>query len=107
LNNAPHDASEILSVSSIINRLISLKLEPDKHPVQHDTAWSLIRLGNRAVSRRFDVSPSMRLFYRAWFVVMAIAPPKMAWWLADMMMFPHKRPRLINATFGRLQRARA
>jgi O-antigen/teichoic acid export membrane protein len=105
LNNAPHDANEILSVSSIINRLISLKLEPDKHPVQCDTVWSLVRLGNRAASRRFDVSPSMRLFYRAWFVVMAIAPHKTAWWLADMMMFPHKRPRLINATFGRLQRA--
>jgi hypothetical protein len=107
LKDAPHDADEILSVSSIINRLISLKLEPDKHPVPGDCVETLLKLGTRAASRRFDVSPSMRLFYRAWFAVMAVAPHKTAWWLADMMMFPHKRPNFINATFGKLQRARA
>jgi glycosyltransferase involved in cell wall biosynthesis len=107
LPNPPKTSDDIVPVSAISYRMISLKLEPDKHPVPTDTVGKLCRLGLKGAASRFDVSPAMRLFFRGWFLAMAVAPNKLAHWLAEMMLFPHKRPNLINATFGKWQRARA
>ncbi len=107
LPNAPATGDDILPVSAISYRMISLKLEPNQHPIPTDTVSKLCGLGLKAAARRFDVSPFMRLFFRGWFMAMWAAPKPMAHWLAEMMLFPDKRPNLINDTFGKGQRARA
>ncbi len=85
---------EILSVSYIINRMISLRLQPRQHPVAGDSRWKLFGLGMRASAERFDAGPAMRMAYVGWFIGMALGPRPLAWRLARQMVFPQTRPRL-------------
>jgi Glycosyl transferase family 2 len=95
----------ILSVSDVALRLISLKLEPDRHPVAGDRVTGLLVDGVRAVSRRFDVSAEMKLLMAGWFVAMAVAPASFARRLAAAFAFPERRIRL-NRLLGRYHRDR-
>ena len=95
---------EILSVSYMVNRIISLRLQPYRHPIEGDSAWRLVRLGVRASAERFDVSTTMILVYLVWFVGMATGPRPLAWRLAGYMVFPQARPRL-NRVLQVLERA--
>ncbi len=80
-----------LSVSSVANRMISLKLNPVLHPIQGDNVWRLFRLGVTAALGRFDVKWPMRLMFLGWFLMMAVAPRSIAHWLADRFLYPEKR----------------
>jgi hypothetical protein len=84
-------ATDTLSVSHIANRLMSLRLDPDNHPLPDDRILRLILLGVRAALGRFDVSPAMRGLYAAWFVAMGLAPREQSAWLARQMTFPQIR----------------
>ena len=79
------------SVSSVANRLISLKLDPAHHPVPEDQVWSLFKLGSAAALNRFDVKWPMRLMFVLWFLLMAAAPRSLARWLAERFLYPEKR----------------
>jgi glycosyltransferase involved in cell wall biosynthesis len=68
----------ILSVADLANRLISLKLEPDGHPLQADRLGTLALDGVRAARRRFDVSWPLKLLYCLWFGAVALAPRPLA-----------------------------
>ncbi len=81
----------MLSTSFVINRLISLRLDPIRHPISGDSRLLLVRLGVRSVRRRFDVSPPMKAMYLAWIVLMVLAPRKLARRLAERLMFPQTR----------------
>ncbi|MGN6167547.1 MAG: glycosyltransferase [Solirubrobacteraceae bacterium] len=94
----------ILSVSELANRLISLKLEPDLHPVPSDRAWRLVANAVRAVRRRFDIAWPMKVMFVAWFAATAMAPRPLAHWFAESFMFPERRTSL-NATLARLHRS--
>ena len=85
---------EILPVSYIANRMISLKLDPGRHPLAQDTVQHLVWLGLKAASRRFDVAWPMRLMFGAWFILMAGAPRPFAHWLSEQFMFPETRGQL-------------
>jgi hypothetical protein len=98
-------ASAILSVSDIANRLMSLRLDAEHHPLPTDSVHTLVLLGARAALGRFDVSPAMRGLYIAWFVAMGLAPRSLADWLARQMAFPQARGR-INRLLGILERHR-
>jgi glycosyltransferase involved in cell wall biosynthesis len=91
LPDRPRTADDILSVSDLANRLISLKLDRAHHPLRDDRVGRLLRLGMRAALRRFDVSWVMRLMFCAWFVAMAVAPHPMARELAERFLYPEKR----------------
>lgn len=95
--------AEIMSVSSVANRLISVRLDPAQHPVAHDTAGKLLRLGIRASLRRSDIAPVMRVMFMVWFVLMAIAPRFIAHWLAVKFLFPEARV-AFNRWLGALHR---
>ncbi len=97
----PHGA--LLSVSDQANRLISLRLDPARHPVASDTRRALVVGGLRAAARRFDVSPAMRAAFGGWFVTMGLAPRDAAGRLATWFVFPARRPRL-NGLLGRQHR---
>lgn len=94
----------ILSLSDLANRLISLKLAPELHPVATDTRMGLVIASTRAARRRFDVSWPMKGMFCAWFVVEAAAPRPLALRLAELFLFPERR-RSFNRLLGRLQRS--
>lgn len=81
----------VLAVSTVANRLISLKLDPASHPVRGDTLGGLVRLGFQATSRRLDLPFLSKTLFYLWFILMAIAPGPLARVLAEKFMFPEKR----------------
>jgi hypothetical protein len=96
----------IVSVADVANRMVSLRLEPERHPLVDDTVWRLLLLGARAARRRFDVSPLMRLMFLTWFASMAMLPRRVVSGLAVRFLFVERRPRL-NRVLGALHRAPA
>jgi hypothetical protein len=99
-------ASGLASISDLGNRLVSLVLDPARHPVAGDTRSGLVRAGLRATRRRFDVRWPMKAVYVAWFLALAIAPKRLARHLADLFLLPDRRPRA-SALLARLQADRA
>jgi hypothetical protein len=91
------------SVSEIANRLVSLKLAPDLHPIQTDRIGQLLLDGARAASGRFDISLPLKLLYICWFAVFAVAPRSAAKPVAEVFLFPERRRRA-NLVLGRLHR---
>lgn len=87
----PAKIKNLSSVSILSKRLTSLKLEPELHPIEGDTAWNLFRSGVMASWQRFDVSWPMRMLYILWFTAMLPASRPVAYWLASIFSFPEKR----------------
>ena len=100
----PDRPAEILSVSYVANRITSLKLEPDQHPIVGDTTGKLFRLALIAISRRSDVAWPMKAMFGLWFAFMVLAPKSLAHWLAEAFFFPERRTRL-NHWLGTLHRS--
>ena len=100
----PRAAGSIRSVADLGNRLISLRLDPDRHPLPEDGLLGLLADGVRAASRRFDVRWPMKALFVAWFTAMAAAPRPLAKPLAELFVFPERR-RALNAVLARLHAA--
>lgn len=94
----------ILSLSDLGNRLISLRLAPEEHPLPDDTRLSLLRDSLRAMHRRFDISVPMKAMFLVWFTLEAVLPRPFAHRLAELFLFPERR-RTLNRLLGRLRRA--
>jgi glycosyltransferase involved in cell wall biosynthesis len=99
----PLRSGPILSVADLANRMISLKLEPDAHPLAHDRVSRLVIGGTAAALRRFDIRWEMKLLFMGWFAAMAVAPRRPARFLARLFVFPELRRR-VNPVLGRLKR---
>jgi glycosyltransferase involved in cell wall biosynthesis len=84
----------ILSVSDLANRLVSLRLAPEEHPVRADRVPRLLRDAVRATGRRFDVSSTMKVLFLAWFALTAIAPARVVRRLAEVFLFYERRERI-------------
>jgi hypothetical protein len=95
----------ILSVAELSNRLISLRLDPGRHPVPGDSVTAILRDAVGAIRRRDNVSAVMKAMFLGWFAAMAVAPRSLARGLAVQMLFPGRRDGL-NRLLGRLQRRR-
>jgi glycosyltransferase involved in cell wall biosynthesis len=96
----------ILSLSDLGNRLISLRLAPQDHPIADDTRAGLLRASLRAMHRRFDVSAPMKAMFLVWFTLEAVLPRPLALRLAELFLFPERR-RTLNRLLGRLRRSDA
>ena len=96
----PYD--RILSVADLSNRLVSLKLDPRRHPFPGDSLRGLAIDGTRAAGRRTGVAWSMKLLYGGWFWVMAALPVAAARRLAELFLFPERRGPF-NRVLGYLQ----
>lgn len=94
----------LLSLSDLGNRLISLRLAPEEHPIPDDTRLGLLLASIRAVHRRFDISVWMKAMFLAWFSAEAVLPRPFAHRLAELFLFPDRR-RALNGLLGRLRRA--
>jgi hypothetical protein len=97
----PH--GRLLSVSDLAYRLISVKLEPDRHPIPGDRPSTLVAEGLKASLRRFDVSPPLRVVFAAWFAVAFACPRTPMRTLAELFVFPERR-RLVNRLIDPLHR---
>jgi hypothetical protein len=95
----------ILSLAELSNRLISLRLEPARHPVPGDSVGAILRDAVGACRRRDNVSTALKAMFLGWFAAMAVAPRPLARSLATQMLFPGRRGGL-NRLLGRLQRRR-
>lgn len=93
----------ILSIADLSARLVSLRLEPSRHPLGHDRSARLVVDAVRAVRRRHDASPAMKLLYVGWFVLAAVAPRPAVRRLAELLAFPERRPGL-NRMLARMHR---
>jgi hypothetical protein len=91
LNRRP---GEILSVSDVANRMISLKLNANQHPLPDDKLWRLLWMGLRAPLRRFDIAWPMKGLFIGWFISMVLAPKPLAHWLAEVFSFPARRDQI-------------
>ncbi len=85
----PH--GDILSVSEIANRVISLKHDPSNHPIRGETRWNLLKLGITASLNRFDVSFAKRCVFILWFIAMALAPKNLSSHLVQFFFDPQSR----------------
>jgi hypothetical protein len=81
----------VLSIADLANRMISLRLDPARHPVAADRRLRLARDAARAARRRDNVRAPMRLLFVAWFAAMAVAPRPLARRLAASFLFPRRR----------------
>lgn len=75
-------------------RLISLRLDPEAHPIPADGRAALWLDGARSVRRRGDLAPRTRLALLAWFSLMAVSPRPLATRLAAVFLQPARRGRL-------------
>jgi hypothetical protein len=104
----PYDS--ILSVADLSNRLVSLKLDPSRHPFPTDSLARLAVDGTTAARRRTDVAWPMKVLYGTWFWVMAALPVGPARRLAGLFLFPERRGpfnRVLGYLGGRRNAARA
>lgn len=105
LTKASCTTDDLLSVSILAQRMVSLKLDPANHPIKEDTVQRLFWLSVWASLRRFDVSLGMRILYLLWFLAMVLAPKPCVRWLAQVFSFPEKREQ-INKLLKLLHRSK-
>jgi glycosyltransferase involved in cell wall biosynthesis len=95
--------ARILSYADLANRLVSLRLDPARHPIRGERRLALLADAVRAVRRRFNVGPTMKALLVLWFAIEASAPKPLARKLAELFLFPGRRAGF-NRVLGRLQR---
>lgn len=95
--------ARILSIADLARRLVSLRLEPNLHPVATDRVGRLLLDSIGAARRRTNVSAAMKAALIIWFAAMASAPRPWGRKLATLMLFPERRGGL-DRLLGKLQR---
>lgn len=86
-------------------RMASIKLGPERHPIPETTAH-VMKLGLVAVLESSTLSASQKATIIPWFVLMGIAPPKLAAELAKLRFHPSSRPQFLSKAlkaFGTLK----
>lgn len=91
------------SIGRLWSRIISLRLDPQNHPVSSDSPLSLIYRGIRSLWKYSAFNWQKRLFYSLWFVWVGLMPlplaePAMTWLYA-----PQHRPKLVDWTVTKLR----
>jgi hypothetical protein len=93
------------SMCEVADRAISVKLDPERHPIEGDSLSGLVALGTRAAVRRFDVGIGMKVAFAGWLACLAIAPRPLARRLAEAFVFPERR-RTVNRWLAKSHRRR-
>jgi hypothetical protein len=93
----------VLSLWDLANRLISLKLDRQRHPLAGDSAGGIVLSAIRAARRRSDAALPKKLIFVAWFALTAVAPRRLVPRLAELFLYSERRP-AFNRLLGRLQR---
>jgi hypothetical protein len=80
--------------------VISLKLEPARHPIPNDKMLDIVRRGAADALRRPDAAPAVRALHALWFVAMGLLPRRVARRLAIRFLFPPGRSTLLRAALA-------
>jgi glycosyltransferase involved in cell wall biosynthesis len=91
------------SIGRLWSRIISLRLDPQQHPIKSDRPLNLIYCGIRCLWKYSDFNWQKRLFYSLWLVWVGLMPlplaePAMTWLYA-----PQHRPKLVDWTVNRIR----
>ncbi|MGD1875415.1 MAG: glycosyltransferase family 2 protein [Mastigocoleus sp.] len=91
------------SIGRLWSRIISLRLNPQTHPVKSDRAIKLIYQGIRSLWKYSDFNLPKRLVYSIWFLwvgcmPLSLARPAIAWLYA-----PHQRPKLVDVAVSKFR----
>jgi hypothetical protein len=78
----PGESAEVPAVTFLAHRMVSLKLDPQRHPIPADRLWWLFTRGIRASFGRFDRPWPVRTVFALWFLTMLFAPKTAVRWLA-------------------------
>jgi glycosyltransferase involved in cell wall biosynthesis len=87
-------------------RIISLKLDPTRHPLAGDTLARAACQGIWAALRRPEADLLTRVLHAGWFVVMSFSPKRLARNLAIRFLFPPGRGRLLTFALSPFLRAK-
>jgi hypothetical protein len=73
----PTDPGAVHSVTFAGNRLLSYRLDRDRHPIAGDSRSRLLAFGVGSAMRRVDAPPLRRAAFAAWFLALTLAPQRM------------------------------
>jgi hypothetical protein len=79
-------------------RVVSLKLDPDRHPLDGDRLSRAALQGARAAWTRPDIGAIGRALHACWFLAMLLAPKRLAAAMATRLFYPSGRGPLATAT---------
>lgn len=82
---------ELRDRAHLCARLASVRLDPARHPVSDDRALKLLALGLRATTRERTSTLPRRLRLGLWFVLVGLAPRRVATALVTQMFAPQRR----------------
>ena len=82
-----------VSTATAARRLISLRLDPERHPLPGDRPIDAWRAAVRSIRRRHDLAPRLRLAMLGWFSLTAVAPRPAAARLAEIFLRPGRHGR--------------
>jgi hypothetical protein len=74
----PRPHGPMRSVADLGHRMISLKLEPEHHPIAADRVWRLALAGVLAPWGRRDLRWPIKVALTGWFLAIAVAPQMLA-----------------------------
>jgi hypothetical protein len=106
LHDYPVSLRDVRALTTLNERIVSRKLEPERHPLPDDTLTALALQGIAAASTRPDTGPVGRALHAAWFASMAVAPRRVAYLAATLFMCPPARGLLFRRvlTLARMRR---
>ncbi|MEM9215752.1 MAG: glycosyltransferase [Cyanobacteria bacterium P01_F01_bin.150] len=97
------DDLEKRSLGRIWSRLASLRLEPQKHPVESDSVMLLMRWGLIALWKHSNHNRPKRIIYSLLFLWVGLMPVTLAKQGISYLYAPHLRPRIVDITLNRLR----
>ena len=86
----------IPSVLFAAERMASLRLSTEAHPIDGDTRWNVAVQGIGASFRNREFAVLLKVLSATWFVVMYVAPRPLARRLAERLLCPPTRPILTH-----------
>ncbi|MBW4646938.1 MAG: glycosyltransferase [Goleter apudmare HA4340-LM2] len=84
------------SIGRLWSRIISLRLDPQKHPVLSDRPLNLIYWGIRSLWKYSDFNWQKRFFYSIWFIWVGLLPLPLATPAITWLYAPQYRPKFIG-----------
>jgi hypothetical protein len=80
-----------VSTATAARRLMSLRLDPERHPLAGDSRWELWLMGIRSFRRRPDLAARVRVATLVWFSLTAVAPRPVVARLGELFLHPARR----------------
>lgn len=91
------------SIGRLWSRIISLRLEPEKHPIASDRSLSLIYQGIRCLWKYSHFNWQKRILYTLWFIWVGLMPISLAKPAITWLYAPQFRPKAIDWTVTKIR----